>query len=398
MKIITPALLGLCFVFALHAQDSAPSAVGPDGAAPVSSQRTPETLDTLLGPIALYPDPLVALILPASTNPSDVVLASRYLDAKNDPAATDSQTWSESVKALVHYPEVLRWMNENLEWTQALGQAFLDQPADVMNAVQRLRVRAKASGALVDTPQQHVLTENAQIVIVPAQPDIVYVPVYDPAVVYIQRSVWFDGPFITFAFGYPIGPWFIYDCDWGQRTVWVISRPANWRSQPQYWHYTDHRQQRLPGRPWRPPVYTHPRPSHPVYMHAPTPRPIGSTGNTSATPHQSQRPRENTVAPSAAIPANTSRPPRVSHEHEKPAQPSTPAPVYPPAHSSASPVLKPAVVAPPAFTHPTRPANQDPIDRSHHPHVTPPPVHIPPAYPPPSPSSEVDQRKKSQGF
>jgi len=150
MKTTSSVLLGLCLALVARAQDENASALPPvPSAAPApmtaestALQRTPEILDSLLGPIALYPDALVALMLPAATSPTDVVLAARYLSAKGDPAAVNSQPWSDSVKALVHYPDVLKWMDENLPWTQSLGQAFLDQPADVMNAVQRLRARA----------------------------------------------------------------------------------------------------------------------------------------------------------------------------------------------------------------------------------------------------------------
>ena len=109
MKILPPLLLGLSLALGAHAQDYPAPATA--AAAPAQS---PAALDTLLGPIALYPDPLVALILPASTSPSDIVLATRFLDAGNDPAAIESQPWSESVQALAHYPDVLRWMNQNL--------------------------------------------------------------------------------------------------------------------------------------------------------------------------------------------------------------------------------------------------------------------------------------------
>ncbi|MFA6961856.1 MAG: DUF3300 domain-containing protein [Opitutaceae bacterium] len=260
MKFTASVLLGLCLTLAAHAQDTIPSPASPAPNAATSTAAqpiSPSALETLLGPIALYPDALIALILPASTAPSDVVLAARYLQAKRDPAAVENQSWGDSVKALVHYPDVVTWMDENLEWTQALGQAFVDQPTDVMNTVQRLRARAKEAGTLVSTPQQSVIDQSGTIVIVPAQPEIIYVPVYDPAVVYVRRTVWTGGPFITFSFGYPIGDWFIYDCNWSQRTVWVITRPANWRSKPQYWTHSPSHPQPRPGCAWIPPANYH---------------------------------------------------------------------------------------------------------------------------------------------
>src|ERR1035438_5338557 len=96
-------------------------------------------LDQLLGPIALYPDPLIAQILPASTLPTEIVLADRYVTSGGDPNQLDQQPWDSSVQALARYPNVLQWMDQNLDWTTELGQAFLNQQPDVMDAIQRLR-------------------------------------------------------------------------------------------------------------------------------------------------------------------------------------------------------------------------------------------------------------------
>jgi hypothetical protein len=92
-------------------------------------------LDQLLGPVALYPDPLIAQILPASTLASEIVLADRYVNGGGDPSLIDQQTWDPSIKALARYPTVLKWMDDNLAWTTALGQAFLAQQPDVMNSI-----------------------------------------------------------------------------------------------------------------------------------------------------------------------------------------------------------------------------------------------------------------------
>jgi hypothetical protein len=198
MKIYLSILLGLCLVAGLHAQ-------APDS----SSDYAPEGLDQLLAPIALYPDALIALILPASTAPSDVTLAARYLNANGDPAQIDNQPWDASVKALAHYPDVVKWMDANLQWTQAVGSAFAQQPADVMKSIQQLRTRARAAGTLVDTPQQQVVMEDGNICIVPAQPEVIYVPEYDPDAVYDE-----GGPMLVFSAGYQVGPWLGYECDW----------------------------------------------------------------------------------------------------------------------------------------------------------------------------------------
>ncbi len=416
MKILAPTFLSLSLALAIQAQAQnptpAPSLSGGTSAS-TAIQRGPEALDTLLGPIALYPDALVALILPAATSPGDVVLAARYVQAKSDPAAVDAQPWSDSVKALTHYPDVVQWMDQNLEWTQALGQAFLDQPADVMGSVQRLRARAQASGALISTPQQHVLNDGANIEIVPAQPDIVYVPVYDPTVVYVQNTVWIDRPYLTFGFGYPIGGWFIYDCDWGRRNVWVVSRPADWRNHPQYWNQPGGRPRTLPGQPWRPPAHYHPRPVAPINAHPPTPRPIRldpRNAPTTSRPAPSRtlpnptRPGPNTPAMKPGMPNHPVSFPQARTQPVPPAPQPSPAPAHvapvrpapAPETSAAIPhpeftphATAPVIVAPPVTAHPTRPLNPDPIDRSHH-QLTSPRVPRPVVTPAPAPAPNTE--------
>ena len=176
-------------------------------------------LDQMVGPIALYPDPLIALMLPASTVPSDITAAAQYLASNGDPSQVDSQSWDQSVKGLAHYPDVLKWMNDNLDWTQALGAAFAMQPADVMKSIQQMRAKAVAAGTLVDTPQQQVDDEGDDIRIVPTQQDMIYVPQYDADDVYDVPSG-YDGPFISFGIGYPVGPWLAYECDWDDFGIW----------------------------------------------------------------------------------------------------------------------------------------------------------------------------------
>jgi hypothetical protein len=207
MKIPFLLTLVLCLAFTVRGQTP-------------GATYSPEQLDQMLGPIALYPDPLVALILPASTVPSDLTLAANYLAANGSPAGIDGQSWDPSVKALAHYPDVVKWMNDNLDWTQALGAAFAQQPADVMKSVQQLRAQAQAAGTLVDTPQQQVDMEGDDIRIIPAQADTIYVPQYDPSVVY-ETPVDYAGPYITFGLGFPAGVWLGYQCDWDDFGIWV---------------------------------------------------------------------------------------------------------------------------------------------------------------------------------
>lgn len=158
----------------------------PQTAAPLTAAQ----LDQLAAPIALYSDPLIGMVLTAATYPLEVVEAARWLDADDHSslkgnalnAALASQSWDTSVKALVEVPETLRMMNENLEWTEQLGDAFLSQQADVMDSIQRLRQRAAASGALQSSPQDSVSSDEGDVVIEPATSEVIYVPCYTPEI------------------------------------------------------------------------------------------------------------------------------------------------------------------------------------------------------------------------
>lgn len=149
-----------------------------------------EELDQLVAPVALYPDSLLAQIFMASTYPLEVVMAGKWAKAnqslKGDAlaAALEKENWDPSVKSLVNFPQVLDMMNEKLEWTQKMGDAFLAQQKDVMGAVQRLRAKAQASGNLKTTQEQVVKVEKEVIIIEPASPQVIYVPAYNPTVVY----------------------------------------------------------------------------------------------------------------------------------------------------------------------------------------------------------------------
>jgi hypothetical protein len=154
----------------------------------------PEELDQLVAPIALYPDNLLAQILMASAYPLDIVQAERWLKShknlKGDQlkAAIAKEDWDDSVKSLVATPDVLAMMSEKLDWTEKLGDAVVDQQPDVMDAIQRLRAKAQANDKLKSTKQQTVTVNEVQgkqvIAIAPTDPDTVYVPYYDPSVVY----------------------------------------------------------------------------------------------------------------------------------------------------------------------------------------------------------------------
>lgn len=172
-----------------------------------------EELDQLLAPIALYPDSLLAQILMASTYPLEVVQAGRWIKAnqtlKGDAltAALEKENWDPSVKSLVNFPQVLDQMNEKLDWTQKLGDAFLAQQKDVMDTVQKLREKAEAQGNLKSSEQQKVIVEKETqtIIIEPASPQVVYVPTYNPTVVY--GTWWYPSypPYYYYTPGYAAG-------------------------------------------------------------------------------------------------------------------------------------------------------------------------------------------------
>src|SRR6266540_4329282 len=150
----------------------------------------PEELEQLAAPIALYPDSLVAQILMASTYPLEVVQAERFAkqnkNLKGDALTKtlEAQPWDPSVKSLVNFPQVLTMMSEKLDWTQKLGDAFLADQKKVLDTIQSLRAKAQASGNLKTTNEQTVIVEEKIIKIEPANPQVVYVPSYNPTVVY----------------------------------------------------------------------------------------------------------------------------------------------------------------------------------------------------------------------
>ncbi|MGY4460641.1 hypothetical protein ACVWYI_004601 [Bradyrhizobium sp. LB13.1] len=184
--------------------------------APTVELLKPEQLEALVAPIALYPDELLANVLAASTYPLEVVQADRWLKERKTlkgdalKAEVDKQAWDDSVKALASTADVLTMMSDKLEWTKNLGDAFLAQQPDVMDAIQRLRTKAYDNKKLVTTKQQKISVQtqdNKQVVVIQqADPDAVYVPYYDPATVY---GSWPYAEYPPYYFGYPsyIGAW-----------------------------------------------------------------------------------------------------------------------------------------------------------------------------------------------
>jgi hypothetical protein len=216
--VLNVLLLGILVAAPVRAQDEPP---WPDDAAVLVDDElfSPEELDGLLAPIALYPDPLIAQILPAATFVDQIDAAARYVRLYGSAARIDDQPWDVSVRAVAYYPEVLYMMDRKYDWTVALGQAYLNQPDEVMEAIQRLRYRAQEMGNLSSTPQQTVVVEENYISIIPAQPSVIYVPVYDPLLVYWERPYPTYG-FITFGVGFSIGVWLNRDCDWRRHRIY----------------------------------------------------------------------------------------------------------------------------------------------------------------------------------
>jgi len=188
---------------------------GQDQNAPYES-FSPEQLDNLLSPVALYPDPLLAQLLIAATFPDQVEEAARWVRGYGQ-SGVDDQNWDVSVKAVAHYPTVIAMMADKIDWTTSLGQAYVNQSTDVSSSVQRLRHLARNVGNLQTTPQQEVLINDDYIAIDPVQPQFIYVPVYDPAICYYRRPYY--GPAISFGVGFPIGAWLNLDFRWGRGPV-----------------------------------------------------------------------------------------------------------------------------------------------------------------------------------
>ena len=257
------SLFALMFFLPMQALAQAPTTPAP---AAGDQLLKPEQLDALVAPIALYPDTLLSLVLQASTYPLEVVQGARWVDEnkslKGDAlkAAVDKQSWDDSVKGLAATPDVLKMMSDKLDWTQKLGDAVLAQQPDVMDAIQRLRTKAQQNNKLQTTQQQKVTVVPASgggggggggqqiITIEQTDPNQVYVPYYDPSVVYgawpysdyppyywgypgyIGAGV--IGAGIGFGAGYLVGRWGSGNNIWGGGVNWgnrniISNRPVN---------------------------------------------------------------------------------------------------------------------------------------------------------------------------
>jgi hypothetical protein len=219
-----------------------PSAPEPNAVAPAPPPSAPaqsgsNNLEKLAKPIALHPDPLIASILPAAAYPLEIVQAARFVKDTNNISKVDEQPWDENVKAVAKFPALIAKMDGELEWTMALGQAFIDQPKELMDTIQSLRAKAQKAGTLRSSPQQVVTVTNVVIVqtnlsqvvtvtnqivqVQPSNPQVVYVPSYPPTVYYPPPAYVYDpiAPLVTFGVGMAWGAVLANNCNWNHGEV-----------------------------------------------------------------------------------------------------------------------------------------------------------------------------------
>lgn len=195
----------------------APAASASGQAAPAPS---PEELEKLVGPIALYPDDLVAIILPASTNPLQIVQVDRFLDKrKQDPKLPIDDNWDEAVKNLANYPDIIKKMSNDLDWTSDLGEAVVADQGAVLSAIQAFRRKAQSAGNLKTDDKQRVEVEQEIIKIVPADPQVIYVPQYNPTTVVTYSTApvygYYPAPYPAYSYPYAPGAAFATGLIWG---------------------------------------------------------------------------------------------------------------------------------------------------------------------------------------
>jgi hypothetical protein len=242
-RVLILLLCCLLVRFTAQAESFGPMSQSKEQSPAPSAQQSPQELQQLVAPIALYPDALVAQVLAASTYPAEIVEADRWIEShsnvKGEELAkeVDKQSWDPSVKALTQFPSVLENMDKNLAWTSSLGDAYANQQQDVTDAVQAMRQQAHKAGHLNSNEQEKVSTQDNTIVIEPANPEMVYVPAYDPWLVYGEPIVAYPGWYpvpgvflagagIGFGIGFGVGffggfgwGWHHWGYDWHGRSV-----------------------------------------------------------------------------------------------------------------------------------------------------------------------------------
>ena len=229
-RVLTVFLCGLLLQFTAQAGGAGSAEQESQQLTTPPAQLSSQELQQLVAPIALYPDALVAQILAASTYPTEIVEADRWMQSHSDLKGeklgkeVDKQPWDPSVKALEQFPSVLANMDKNLSWTSSLGDAYANQSQEVMDAVQVMRQQARTAGNLKTNEQEKVTNQGDTIAIEPADPEVVYVPEYDPWLVYGYPivaypgwypfpGIFYDGPGLFFGAGFGIG--FFGGFGWG---------------------------------------------------------------------------------------------------------------------------------------------------------------------------------------
>ena len=212
------SLLGtflLLWIAASGAFAQAPATSG--GGAPAMSTAQ---LDQLVGPIALYPDDLVGIILPGATYPIEIVQADRFLDKrKSDKSLKVNDAWHDSIKSLLNYPDVVKKMSTDLDWTTALGEAVVADQGGVLAAIQRFRRQVQAAGNLKSDDKQTIVVEKEVIQVVQANPEVIYVPQYNPSTIVVAGSYpsysYYPAPYPVYYYPYPPGAAFATGLIWG---------------------------------------------------------------------------------------------------------------------------------------------------------------------------------------
>jgi hypothetical protein len=220
--ILVGLLIGLAGVTPSYAQAS----IAGEGPPPV--RLSEKQLEDLVGRIALYPDDLLAIVLPAATFPLEIVQADRFLQKlKKDSKLQPDPRWDESVRSLLNYPEVVAMMSNDLNWTRDLGEAVVSQQADVMKAIQTFRARVYNAGNLKTDDKQIVVKEKEIIKVVPANPEVIYVPQYQPSTVVVYSSApvysYYPSPYPVYYYPYPAGAAIATGIFFGAATAWAVN-------------------------------------------------------------------------------------------------------------------------------------------------------------------------------
>ncbi len=251
-------VLPLLALLAAAAALPRPALAQPDEL-PAEALLSSAELERLVGPIALYPDDLIAIVLPAATYPLQIVQAARLLEERErNPGLEPDESWDDSVVALLNYPEVIELLNDDLDWTWQLGEAVLAQHADVLDAIQDFRDRAYAAGNLRSDERQVVTRDDGAIAIRPADPEVIYVPYYEPARVIVRHVYpvvhYYPWAYPVYYYPYPVGyafHRFRTGFFWGVTTAFSIG----WHTHHVHVHHHHHHAHPYFGRSYYDPFY-----------------------------------------------------------------------------------------------------------------------------------------------